>query len=229
MKRVIVSFANERGNYMLALRRLWESTLQYGKADFLPIVGENTISSPKHTDNPYAFKIFAIERALSLGYRQVLWLDSSCYLIEDADPIWRTIDKDGYIMQYAGHVVGTWTNDKTLDYFGITRDEAMTMLMYGNAGFLGLNFESPVAVEFFNRWKAAMLAGMFKGNWKNDKSTESNDSRCKGHRHDMSCGSIIANQLDMVKNYKKGDEWLQYAAPEDMCLNDTIIIKAQGL
>jgi hypothetical protein len=227
--RVIVSFANERGNYMQALKRLWDSTVSYAESDFLPLVGESTIGAPKHGENPYAFKIYGIEKALSLGYRKILWLDSSCYLIRSAAPIWEEIEEHGYIAQYAGCHVSTWTNDKALSYFGITREEADSMEMYGNAGFLGLNFDNPIASEFFEQWKQSMLNGLFKGNWNNNDNTESNDLSCRGHRHDMSCGSIVANKLGMNKRYKRGDEWLEYAPPETDPKNDTIIIKAQGL
>jgi hypothetical protein len=42
-----------------------------------------------------------------------------------------------------------------------------------------------------------MLAGMFKGDW-----TE--------HRHDMSVGSIIANQMGLVSKYSKGGNFFAY-------------------
>ena len=72
-----------------------------------------------------------------------------------------------------------------------------------------------------------MLAGLFKGNWDNSTGSESEDPRCKGHRHDLAIGSIFANYLEM--KYQKGDEILEYAAPEAPIKNDTIIFKAQGL
>lgn len=222
----IVSLANNAGNYLKSLDRLKKSIV---KDDFIGFVGEESIGAPLHRDNPYAFKVYAIEEARGRGNGKVLWVDSSCFFIKDSGPIWEEIKKDGFIMQYAGHNVGTWCNDRTLDYFGITRDEAMGMPMYGNAGFLGLDFETKIANEFFECWRLSMLKGMFKGAWDNKNQTESKDPRCKGHRHDMVCGSIIANLLGMNEKYKKGDEWLQYAGPNDPVNNSTIIIKAQGL
>ena len=43
----------------------------------------------------------------------------------------------------------------------------------------------------------------------------------------MTCGSIIANQLGM--KYHSGNTILQYAAPEDEPINETIVFKAQGI
>jgi hypothetical protein len=101
------------------------------------------------------------------------------------------------------------------------------MLMYGNAGLLGLNFENEIAIEFFNKWHQASKDGIFIGKWNNNDKTESEDERCKGHRHDMTCGSIIANQLKM--KYHSGQNILMYGAPEDEPLNETIVFKAQGI
>jgi hypothetical protein len=103
----------------------------------------------------------------------------------------------------------------------------MNMPMYGNAGFLGLSVNSEIAMDFFDQWHKASVDGIFKGAWSNHNKTESKDERCKGHRHDMVCGSIIANQLKM--EYVPGDEWLQYKAPTDQAINDTIIFGAQGI
>lgn len=206
--------ANNRGNYRKALERLEQSLVGKFDGDFLGFISEESIGAPPHSENPYAFKIYAFLQAIEVGYSQILWVDSSCYAINDVQPCFEVIANEGYIMQEAGHLCGTWSNDVCLEYFGITRNEAMKMPMYGNAGFLGLNTESDIAMEFFKRWTAAMETGVFKGSWDN-------------HRHDMTCGSIIANQLGM--KYKKGDEWLQYMAPTDTPANETIIWGAQGM
>lgn len=195
------------------MERLRRSLIGKFDGDFIGFDGEETIGAPPHLENPYAFKIYAIEKAIEMGYKQILWLDSSCFAIKDLYPIFSEIKRNGYIMQEAGHLVGNWCNDLTLDWFGITRSQALTMPCYGNAGFLGLNFETEIANRFFNWWEEAMEAGCFKGGWDD-------------HRHDLTCGSIIANKLKM--KYKSGNEWLEYASPGSEPKNDTIIIQAAG-
>lgn len=226
-KRAIISFANSRGRYYEALERLEKSLEGKFDGDFIGYRDEESIGAPKHLVNMYGFKIFGFAHARRMGFSSVLWLDSSVYAIDNVDSIFETIEKDGHIMQEAGCWVGEWANDQSLEYFGITRDEAMTIPCYGNAGFLGLDFTFEKSRRFFNEWMLAMCAGLFIGRWDNSELTESEDQRCKGHRHDLVVGSIIAHQLGM--KYQRGDEILEYAAPEDPIKNDTIIFKAQGL
>lgn len=229
MSKCIVSFANTTGNYIRGLSRLVDSLKGNFDGQVLAFTDEASIGAPSHQENPYAFKVYVIERAIEAGYDEILYLDSSCFAIRNVQPIFDEIVKDGFFAQEAGHHVGTWCNDMTLERFGISRDEAMGMLMYGNAGMLGLNMMHENGNNFFVKWRGAMLDGCFKGAWDNRGLTESQDERCRGHRHDMSAGSIIANQMGLNKLYKKGNEWLQYAGVYDATANDTIIIKAQGV
>ena len=225
-RRAIVSFANERGNYLQAQQRLKDSLIGFTDADFIAIKGEDSINAPKHSKNPYAFKLYAIEQAIDRGYTSVLYLDTSAYAVSNIDAIFDIIERDGYFMEEAGHYAGTWTNDRALEYFEIDRDEAMKIPMY-SAGFTGLDFSNDIAVKFFNLWGKSMVNGCFKGQWDNRGLTESVDIRCEGHRHDMSCASIIAYQLGM--KYQSGGSYFQYASLEDKKNIDTVCFYVQGL
>lgn len=226
-KRAVVTFGNERGNYMKGLARLSDSLRNNFDGDLVAFTNEASIGAPSHDSNPYAFKIYAIQKAVDAGYTQILWLDCSCFAIADLNPIFNKIYADGYIMQDAGHYIGDWTNDATLAEFDVTRDDAMFMKCYGNAGFLGLNMDHKIGKTFFSAWKYYMGLGLFKGLWHNNDKTESIDPRCKGHRHDLSVGSLLAYRFGM--SYVPGDQWLQYAGPFDKTANETILIKAQGI
>lgn len=209
----IISFANSAGYYTQRLARLSESLRNNFDGDFLGFIGESSLGAPLHSDNPYAFKIHAFERALEAGYTNILWLDSSCFAVRNVQQVFDYITVHGHVAQNSGHYLGTWCNDQTLTYFGLTREQANKMLMIGNAGFLGLDFSRPSSQTFFNTWREAMKAGMFKGSWDD-------------HRHDMSCSSAAWHGMgfEMVG----GEEFLQYAGPYDQILNDSIIFKAQG-
>lgn len=229
MKNCIVSFANSKGNYVKALSRLHESLRNNFDGDFLGFINESSIGSPLHSENPYAFKVYAIMKAIDAGYRKILYVDSSCFAVANVSPAFDEISNNGFLFQFAGHYAGEWTNDYTLSYFGVKRDDAMSMPMIGNAGMLGLNFDMEEPNEFFKRWKVAMENGCFKGRWNNNDKTESQDERCKGARHDMSSSSIILNLMGKIMIAKNGDEFLQYAGVFDKTLNDSIIFKAQGM
>jgi hypothetical protein len=225
MKKAIINFSN--GRYIIGQDRLKQSLIAHGyDGDFIGWQNEQQIGAPPHKANPYAFKTFGFQKAFDMGYDMVMWLDASVVAVANTQPIWDKIENEGYIMQYAGHMCGTWTNDNALRYFKVTRDKAMHYGMYGNAGFLGLNKHDEKAMDFFTQWHQASKVGAFIGNWDNKTFTESRDMRCKGHRHDMSCGSIIANQLKM--DMVEGDKWLHYAPPTQQP-KDGVILHAQGV
>lgn len=226
-KRAIVSLATERGNYYQSLARLGDSLKGKFDGDFFGFMGEHSVGAPKHLENPYAFKLYAIAEVLDKGYDQVLWLDSSVYAIKNVSPIFDIIEAQGYVMQDSGHYIGNWASDTQLETFSLSRDKAMTMSMYGNAGLLGIDHDSIKGMGFFHTWSRHMQNGLFKGSWTNENKTESNDERCFGCRHDMVIGSILAHKFKM--HYHPGDQLLQYASPEETPINDSIIFFAQGI
>jgi hypothetical protein len=191
---IIVNFAT--GHYLKGQQRLANSLNGYKK---LMLTGYPTINSPTHEQSPYEFKINSIESAWNHD-PVVLWVDASMWRVGDLSKIEDLIIKDGYFMTESGHWTGQWTNQFTKNYFKTTDEEMKVpggMFMF-SAGLLGLNRNSPIAVEFLRQWKESAKAGCFKGDWKD-------------HRHDMSCGSIIAQRLGM--KYQRGGEFMSYIGP----------------
>lgn len=205
-KRCIISFADNKGWYQNGQRRLAESCSKHFDGKFISINNYNTIGSPSHTDNPYAFKVYCIEYARSLGYTSILYIDSSLYPVKNCDKVFEYIESNGHLMQLAGHLVDTWCNDNCRAYFNLSHEESEGMVLY-SAGFTGLDFNNPRSVEFFNQWKASCVAGAFKGAWTNTTKSESQNPKCAGHRHDMTAASIIANRLKM--NFESF-RWMAY-------------------
>lgn len=204
-KKAIVNLATDIDRYKFGQDRLQKSYITHhcGNDNYqenVPslhlLLGENSVGCPAHNLNPYAFKIHAIEDLRNRDYEQVLWLDSSIVFVKNSKPIFDWIEEKGFFFEEAGHWVGSWCNERTLDYFKITREEAMTMPMF-SAGFTGLDFTNSKAIEFFERWKMSMIDGQFIGEWSD-------------HRHDMTCASIIANQMGMVKDYSTGGQYFAY-------------------
>ena len=151
MNKAVVNFSNQTAWYAEGQKRLQLLMPAYTEADLVLFQDEAEIGAPQHSANPYAFKLYALRRALEGGYKQLFYVDASVYPQRSIKPIFDIIEKDGFFMQHSGQVVGQWTNDRTLQYFNLDRDKAMTMEMYGNAGLLGLNFDDPIAQEFFRR------------------------------------------------------------------------------
>lgn len=221
-KRVIVNLATDK--YTNSRKRMRESISQFWNGDTMFFENESEVGAPLHKDCPYGFKVYTIEKAIASGYDQILWIDSSVYAIKDLTPVFDDIEQNGMIFQDAGHILRTWTNDRTLDYFGISSEEAEGIRMIGNAGFLGFDFTNDTAKRFLEWWKQSMLDGMF-----NDSGQEPTQ-KFKRHTWDMSCSSSIVYKMGLTHMMKSGIEWLQYVdTDEDKPFNDKVLMFARGI
>lgn len=232
MRKCIVNYVTNDFWFPKGQQRLIES-LQEMKFD-----GDNIMlderkftECPKHSDVPYAFKVFAIQEAKDRGYDLILWMDASFWAIRPLNNVFKIIEDDGYIMQDADEWLGHWCSDIVLERFGIGREEAFNIPMY-SAGLTGLNMKNEKAVNYLEQWVRYAKEGIcFKGNHRNIKHCVSKDDRVQGHRHDMSVGAILAHQLKMtfqpchsffsvVGWYKKPESYLH--------LEDSVCFCARG-
>lgn len=207
---IIVNFATQ--HYLRGQKRLSDSLNGYKQLMLSDYV---SLGSPTHSESPYQFKIHAIESAFNHD-PIVLWVDASMWRVGDVSVIENLIKQDGYFLSEAGHWVGSWTNRFTRDYFGLTNEEAKVPGGYFmfSAGLVGLDKNSPIAMDFFTQWKRAALAGCFRGDWRD-------------HRHDMTCGSIIASRLGM--KYQRGGEHMSYIGPGYVSPEKGSVFHLQGI
>lgn len=179
--------------------------------------------SPTHEQVPYAFKPHAFLAALELGFDQALWMDASCWLLKPIDLIWELIGEHGYYLEPDGHLLGEWISDACLGIVELTRDEALRMpLIEGK--LIGLDLRDPVALDFLHGWVDLAARGGFQGDWTNEHRQVSSDPRCRGHRHDISCGSPLADSLGMRVRREKLVWFPDGNAPPEHAL-----IGAQGM
>jgi hypothetical protein len=156
------------------------------------------IGSPTHKDNPYAFKVYAVDTLRKFGYKTIIWCDSVLRLTQPIDTLLPEIHEKGVYLQKDGWNSAQWANDKCLDYFGLTRDQAESIeSVY--ACFMAFDFTNPATETFFARWKKSCDDGIFRGAWNNNAKTESQDPRCRGHRHDQVCAEILSYQLNIPR------------------------------
>lgn len=206
---IIVNFATQF--YHVLQRRLRDS-LHGHKLMLFNDYGQ--IRSPTHKESPYQFKIHAIEKAFTRD-DIVLWCDASLWRVGDISIIENHIKTDGYFMEEAGAWTGLWTNQFTRDYFKMTEEELQVpggMFMFA-AGFLGLNKQNPTAMEWFRQWKESALAGCFRGSWED-------------HRHDMTCGSIIAQRMGM--KFHRGQTHMAYVGFQYPPAPAGVVFKLKG-
>lgn len=192
-----VSFAN--GPFIERQRPLVESIHTHNPT--VPVFTFHSfeeIGSPTHEENPYAFKVFCIEKLRKWGYKTIIWCDSVLRLTQPIDSLCPQIHERGVYLQKDGWNTAQWANDRCLAYFGLTRNQAESIeSIY--ASFMAFDFTHPITDEFFARWKKACEDGIFKGAWTNTNSSESKDWRCRGHRHDQVCAEIISHQLGIPR------------------------------
>lgn len=203
---IIVNFSTRQ--YLSGQQRLASSIKGY---PVLLFQDYKAIGSPTHQESPYEFKIWAIEKAMEKD-PIVLWCDSSMVAVGNLSPIENLIKRDGYFMEEAGHYVKTWCKPETRAWFDLKTEED-NFIMF-SAGLLGLNFNNQDAQLWFSAWKTSARAGHFKGDWSN-------------HRHDMTCGSIIAQRMGL--KYQSGGTYMSYIGPGYSQPKDSVIIHCVGL
>lgn len=195
---VVVSFAS--GRYQPFANQLQKYMRKHSPGiDVLVFFSESEIGSPSHQSNPYAFKLYAIEAARRQGYPIVLWCDSILKLTRPLETLLPEVEAVGVYLAQDGWKTGMFANDRALEYFGVTRDQAMEISAIW-ACFMGFDFRQPVTHEFFARWKKACDDGIFRGNWHNTTQSESQDPRCKGHRHDQTCAELVSYQMGIPRS-----------------------------
>jgi len=175
--KCVVSFADGAGDYRKKLQRLEQSLKGNFDGDFIGFTDYKQIGSPKHSEIPYAFKPYAIQKAIDLGYDQILWCDSPIVAKKSIEPVFDHIAKHGYLFfDNIGHSLGMWTNQRALDHFKMTRQQAMNipMIMACCMGFTkGL-------LSGFYEYKS-LAVSLYPGSWED-------------HRHDQTVMSFIIHQ-----------------------------------
>lgn len=194
MKKCVVSFADGTGSYQKKMLRLEQSLKGNFDGDFLGFTDYNEINSAPHSEIPYQFKPFAIDKAFDFGYDLVLWCDSPVYAKQGIYPVFQHIEKYNYLFfNNIGYSLGDYTNDKTLGHFDISRKDSwvIPMIMACVMGFKKIPNNEPFEKYFGNSEE------LYPGEWNNDDLTESKDMRVKGHRHDQSVMSAIIYKYNL--------------------------------
>lgn len=196
MDNCIINFSNGLW-YPKGGKRLAESLKSISYEYDLIQIEKYPQGCPTHQQVPYAFKFHMFMDAKNKGYKNVLWVDSSFWAIKNIEEVFDHIKTNGWLFENSDNNVGTWSTDKSLAGFNISREEAFKLPMF-SGGFIGLNFENSKANEFLKQTIAKTKDGFsFIGAWRNSNLEVSSDPRVQGHRHDMVVGSIISNNLGM--------------------------------
>jgi len=231
MKNCIVNYSEGQW-YPRGQKRLVESLFKvnYGGEvllfDWFLVERLLTKKCPSHREAPYAFKYYILDYAKEKGYDNVLWLDSSFWAISSLQSLFEEINRNGYVLQETTDCyLGNWCSDTALREMKISREQALSMLMY-DGGFIGLNMHNDVSLSFLaNMLVYSQNKNLLPGAWTNEKQQVSKDKRVLGHRHDMSVGCVLADKLNM-KAAPRGKYWIQVKQHIDF---PNVCILGQGM
>lgn len=182
------------GGFVRGQKRLVESLRKMGYAGEMMLWSDSySDGSPTHNDVPYGFKCYAFVNAQSAGYKTILWLDSSMVAIRNPEPVFQHIEHNGHLFESGWRLLGHWCTDAFLQHHGLSRNVAMSIPMF-SAGFMGLDLRQPKSEQYLYSWLEMSKDGVsFIG----PHSGTCDDPRYKGHRHDMSAASLLAEQMEM--------------------------------
>lgn len=208
---ICVNFATDQ--FKKGQKRLADSIVERG-GTIVTYNDYKQIGSPTHQESPYEFKIHALAKTMLTFKNEdiFLWCDASLYAVGDLSKIEKIIQEDGYFMEEAGHYVKDWCNSHTRNWFNLAPDEHHYTMF--SAGLLGLKSTSSFAMTFFKGLEMAAQGGCFKGSWKD-------------HRHDMTCGSILANRFGM--KYQRGGSHMAYIGPGYAKPEEGVVFHLQGI
>jgi hypothetical protein len=205
--KIIVS-AGIDGHYAEGLRSLRNHAKVYAPDHWRLLYEELPAGCPPQAIANYAFKIFALDRAIAAGFRFVLWLDAAFAPVGSLDRLWAYVERNGwYIPPQADSVLGEWSSDSALDLLGMTRDKAMTIPLVFS-GVVALDMQSVAAQQIYDRWKWTQVIGSWNGPHKNEPGVAphawgqktaghcSDSPTVYGHRHDESALSWVLHSLN---------------------------------
>lgn len=217
-KRAVFNVAT--GRYVLGQKRLEAGIQQFGcGAKFIAWADDVPPGSPSHQKNPYAFKAYALQHALTRHSRPttLLWADASILPIRSLEPLWERIERDGYWISNNGWANSQWTCDAAYPMlFPEAREsgdwsscrEVNLKIPHVVATTFGISLDHKIGREFLAEYVRLAEAGAFRGPWWNSNGARKDYAahagaepcgppECLGHRHDQTCASVIAWRLGM--------------------------------
>lgn len=172
--------------------------------------------SPSHQQNPYAFKAYALQHAMTNRARPttLLWADASILPIRSLQPLWERIERDGYWISNNGWTNDQWTCDAAYPMLfpeAISLADAYRLngqIPHVVATTFGISLDHPKGREFLAEYVRLADSGAFRGPWWNSNASNKQYAanhgaepcgppECFGHRHDQTAASVIVWRLGM--------------------------------
>ena len=104
---------------------------------------------------PYAFKVAFLQEARLLGYKELLWLDTSMHPLTNLEVVFSQIKKRGYFLTYVATLRQTESSHlpAAAKSLGIS-NEHYDKIHHLSSALIGLNMNHPKASDFLSTWYA---------------------------------------------------------------------------
>lgn len=234
MKKTVVSFADEAGSYRRAMNRLEDSLIATGfDGEFKGYTSFEEIGSPPHKGPgsvPYAFKAYAIKKAIEEGAELLLWADSPIYATQSIQPVFDHIEREGYLfLDNVGFNLGQWLSDDCLNLWQLDREDSFNTQIV-MACLMGFNLKNPLTLRFLNWYINAASDGIsYHGDWFNNLGQVSSDSRVLGSRHDQTVASIVIKGLDLKITNAQQTFFAYQEHKSVMSIADSVCLWSSGI
>lgn len=212
MKDCLVSFSSKgREDYNAGMLRLIDSAAKHWKGDVLVYSPDHelgdykgvkihegwpepvSISSFKHEEMPYQFKIALIQQARELGYDRIVWLDSSMVIKKDIRPLFGPTGIG--VFDNLGHPLYKYISDDAMKLLGVNEAEIKPMnQIWGGALFF--DFSKKNACDVFDKIIWHSQSGAFKDG-------PSEREGFVAHRHDQAVMSVLVHSKCDLYEYGK--------------------------
>lgn len=156
----IITYSSLNENYPLGVRRLVEAICN---SDFKGHVYYRIGGWPNISNGdlvlchiPYAFKVCFFREVQQMGYKRVLWMDSSTLPspFTSLNKIFNIIELRGFFVQGNTHSVGPYINEEAARAFGLTVEQTYAIPSCSSA-ILGVDFTNQNTIKLINAWYTA--------------------------------------------------------------------------
>ncbi len=152
----VVSYASFNLNYPGSIKVISECLKKVGfKGHFLYRIGgwpNMEVDGFDLIDVPYGFKIKAIQEARRLGYRNIVWIDSSMRPVKKLDKIFDQVEKHGLFFNLNRVFTRLDSISKyILEPFNLIKED-LKKIRYVNTGVIGFNFAHDLTKDFFDKF-----------------------------------------------------------------------------
>lgn len=103
---------------------------------------------------PYAFKPSFFKEAQTLGFKKVLWLDTSIVPVASLNEIFAMIEEKSYFVMGNLHAVGSYVTPQAAAYFGLTLSQAHHIPSC-SSGLFGLDLSKEKPKQLLDLWYRA--------------------------------------------------------------------------